>query len=124
MVAARATGSWYGLVQRRSWGDPIAFPGQKGRGRRADHDKMACVPNAGNWTTITGMTSLQGTVQGNTITLDTAVPPLEGRRVRVLIEPIEEGVGLTPETQAQLWKTWIESGPQGPIEDEDEAAAP
>jgi hypothetical protein len=66
------------------------------------------------------MTSRQGTVQGNTITLDTAMPPLEGRRVRVLIEPLEESARLTPETQAQLWKTWVESGPQSPIEDEAE----
>lgn len=67
------------------------------------------------------MTALEGTLYGNTITLDSAVPPLEGRRVRVVIEPLDEGeVILSPNQQAQLWQAWVERGPQGPI-DEDEA---
>jgi len=64
------------------------------------------------------MTTRQGTVHGTTITLDTAVPPLEGKRVLVLIEPIEESEReLSRETQAHLWQAWIKDGPQGPIED-------
>ncbi len=71
------------------------------------------------------MTTRQGTVHGTTITLDTSVPPLEGKRVLVLIEPLEESEReLSRETQAQLWQVWIKSGPQGPIEDETEAEFP
>jgi hypothetical protein len=69
-------------------------------------------------------TSRQGIVHGNTIMLDDTVPPLEGRRVLVLIEPLEEGEILDKTTQARLWKTWAESGPQGPIEDDGEAEFP
>lgn len=70
------------------------------------------------------MTSRQGTVHGNTITLDNTVPPLEGRRVLVLIEPLEEDKALDKATQERLWKLWAESGPQGPIEDDGEAEFP
>ena len=71
------------------------------------------------------MTSRQGTVRGTTITLDASVPPLEGKRVLVLIEPLEESEKeLSRETQAQLWQAWVKSGPQGPIEDEAEAEFP
>ncbi len=63
------------------------------------------------------MAALEGTLHGNTITMDLVVPPLEGRRVRVVIEPLDEGeVTLTPNQQAQLWREWVERGPQGPIE--------
>ena len=67
----------------------------------------------------------QGTLHGNTITLDSAVPPLEGRRVRVVIEPLEEvEVVLSPEMQAQLWRTWMERGPQGPLDEDEEPEFP
>jgi hypothetical protein len=67
----------------------------------------------------------EGTLHGQTITLDQEVPPLEGRRVRVLIEPLEErDIVLSPEAQAELWKVWAENGPQGPIEDEGEPEIP
>jgi hypothetical protein len=69
-------------------------------------------------------TSRQGIVHGNTIMLDDTVPPLEGRRVLVLIEPIEDSEALDRATQARLWGMWAESGPQGPIEDEGEAEFP
>lgn len=69
------------------------------------------------------MTSRQGTVHGNTITLDDTVPPLEGKRVLVLIEPLESE-DLDKTTQARLWRAWAESGPQGPIEDDGEAEFP
>lgn len=31
----------------------------------------------------------------------------------------EEEIELSPEEQAELWQTWVDSGPQGPISDED-----
>ena len=67
----------------------------------------------------------EGTLHGQTIELDQAVPPLEGRRVRVLIEPLEESdIVLTSEAQNQLWQAWVEKGPQGPIEEDDEPELP
>jgi hypothetical protein len=63
----------------------------------------------------------EGTLHGNTITLDSAVPPLEGRRVRVVIEPLNEReIVLTSDKQAQLWQAWVERVPQGPIDEEPE----
>lgn len=71
------------------------------------------------------MTAREGILHGQTITLDQAVPPLEGRRVRVVIEPLEETeIGLSPEVQAGLWQAWMERGPQGPIEDDGEPEFP
>jgi hypothetical protein len=63
--------------------------------------------------------ALKGLLHGNTITLETTVPPLEGQRVHVLIEPIEERIELSAQEQAELWREWAERGPQGPISDED-----
>ena len=71
------------------------------------------------------MTTRQGTIHGNTITLDTAIPPLEGKRVLVLIEPLAGGEkSLSSDAQSRLWQEWIEKGPQGPIDDEGEAEFP
>ena len=67
----------------------------------------------------------EGTLHGNMITLDSAVPPLEGRRVRVVIEPLDEGeIILPPDQQAQLWQEWVERGPQGPIDEDEEPEFP
>jgi hypothetical protein len=63
--------------------------------------------------------ALKGRLQGNTITLESTIPPLEGKRVHVLVEPIEEEIELSVEEQAELWREWAERGPQGPISDED-----
>jgi hypothetical protein len=63
--------------------------------------------------------ALKGRLQGKTITLETTVPPLEGKDVRVLIEPLEEEIELSPEQHAELWREWVRRGPQGPISDED-----
>lgn len=60
------------------------------------------------------ITTLKGLLHGNTITLEETVPPLEGQRVHVLIEPIEETL-LSAQEQAKLWRQWAERGPQGPI---------
>jgi hypothetical protein len=69
---------------------------------------------------------LTGWVHGNTITLETApVPPLDGKRVLVRIEPAEDPEAtLTSGVQAKLWQTWAERGPQGPIEDDGEPELP
>ncbi|HEX3554391.1 MAG TPA: hypothetical protein VIA62_14290 [Thermoanaerobaculia bacterium] len=64
--------------------------------------------------------SLKGHLQGNVITLDGPVPPLEGRRVHVVIELAEESDRqLSPTAKAQLWQAWVDHGPQGPIDEED-----
>lgn len=63
--------------------------------------------------------ALRGLLHGNTITLETTVPPLEGQRVHVLIEPLEEKVELSAREQAELWQEWSSNGPQGPISDDD-----
>jgi hypothetical protein len=67
--------------------------------------------------------ALTGLLHGNTITLETTVPPLEGQRVHVLIEPIEERVELSAQEQAELWRIWTEGGPQGPIKEVDPSAS-
>ena len=66
-----------------------------------------------------------GRLQRTTITLDARVPVLDGRRVRVVLEPAEDpDMALTPQAQAAIWQAWVDHGPQGPIEDEDEPEFP
>jgi hypothetical protein len=68
---------------------------------------------------------LTGWLHGNTIILETEAPPLEGKRVRVKIEPAEDSEAvLSPEEQARLWQEWMDRGPQGPVELEDEPDLP
>ena len=57
-----------------------------------------------------------GLVHGMTIELDSAVPEMEGKRVRVLVEILDEA-RVPPGQQRELWQAWVEHGPQGPIED-------
>jgi hypothetical protein len=62
-------------------------------------------------------TEVTGVVHGNTITLDSTVPPLDGRRVRVSLEPVEAVPKELPaEDQHRLLLEWAARGPQGPIE--------
>jgi hypothetical protein len=62
--------------------------------------------------------TLMGKLQGKTITLEEPVPPLDGRRVRVLLEAVEDSeVQLSDGEQEELWKAWTERGPQGPIDE-------
>jgi hypothetical protein len=63
-------------------------------------------------------TALKGTVHGRTVELDQQVERLEGQRVLVLLEPIEEPALSTPEA-AETWHTWVQGGPDGPIEDDE-----
>lgn len=57
--------------------------------------------------------AVTGIVHGKVIELDEAVPGLEGRRVRVVVQA-EEPASL------DAWDAWVKSGPQGPIEDDDD----
>jgi hypothetical protein len=65
-----------------------------------------------------------GVLHGNTITLDAPVPPLEGRRVRVIIALEERDAALVPAEQSRLWDEWAQRGQQGPIEDDGEPEFP
>jgi hypothetical protein len=62
------------------------------------------------------MTTLTGLVHGQTIELDERVPELEGKRVRVLVEPAEDSEAGAD--RVTVWQEWVERGPQGPIEDD------
>ena len=66
--------------------------------------------------------ALKGRVLGKTIVLDDSVPPLDGRRVLVVLEPAEEPE-IDQAQNLEVWKAWAASGPQGPIEDDDEPAS-
>lgn len=66
---------------------------------------------------------LKGLVQGRTVVLDEAIPPLEGKRVRVVLEPVDEP-DLTAAANVEAWRQWLASGAQGPIEDEGEPEFP
>jgi hypothetical protein len=66
---------------------------------------------------------LKGLVHGKTVVLDEAVPPLEGKRVLVVLEPVDEAA-LSREQNLDAWGEWIAAGPQGPIEDEGEPEFP
>jgi len=63
--------------------------------------------------------ALKGRLKGKTITLERTVPLLEGKRVHVLIEPVEEEMTLSAKEQAELWREWVRTGPHGPISDDD-----
>jgi hypothetical protein len=64
--------------------------------------------------------AITGVLHGTTITLDTPVPPLDGRRVRVFVEPVDEELELSSAENAKLLREWADHGPQGPIEDADD----
>ncbi len=69
--------------------------------------------------------ALTGRVRGNVITLDEPLPPLEGRRVRVSVEPLSDETRRRSDSEkAELWRIWVDRGPQGPIEDEGEPEFP
>jgi hypothetical protein len=69
--------------------------------------------------------TVAGTVSGTTIQLEEPVPGLEGRRVRVQLEVIDEPEpGMSPDESAQAWEAWVASGPQGPLDDDDGPAWP
>ena len=67
-----------------------------------------------------------GFVHGNTVKLDRSVDQLDGKRVRVVLEALDESEDavLSAEQQKELWAEWVAHGPQGPIEDEAESDFP
>jgi hypothetical protein len=69
------------------------------------------------------MTALKGIVRGATVVLDQSVPAMDGKRVLVLLDASDEVV-LPNAEQAALWKQWVESPLQGPIEDDNEPSFP
>lgn len=60
----------------------------------------------------------RGIVHGKQVELDDVVTGLEGKRVRVRLEVLEAEKALSPTEQVRAWRRWVESGPQGPIEDD------
>ena len=69
--------------------------------------------------------TLTGRVHGNTIDLD-AVPsaPFEGKRVRVVLELVDDDVLLSTAEQGLAWNAWVTQGPDGAIEDDGEPEFP
>ena len=61
-------------------------------------------------------TTTTGLLRGATIELESAVPEMDGQRVRVMLEPVEEE-RLSAQQQREFWRVWVERGPEGPIED-------
>jgi hypothetical protein len=66
--------------------------------------------------TLVCMTSQTGLLRGTTIELETTVPEMDGKRVHVLLEPVDEQQ-VSARHQAELWQAWVDRGPDGPIED-------
>jgi hypothetical protein len=64
-----------------------------------------------------------GLVHGRTIELDSAVPEMEGKRVHVIVEVLDEA-RISAAQQRELWQAWAERGPQGPIEDGPDTEVP
>jgi len=60
----------------------------------------------------------RGTVHGMQVVLEDPVPSLEGKRVRVRLDVLDEERVLSPAEQMEAWRGWVDSGPQGPLEDE------
>jgi len=69
--------------------------------------------------------TLTGRVHGSTIDLD-AMPsaPFEGKRVRVVLELVDDDVRLASAEQGLAWNAWVAHGPDGPMEDDGEPAFP
>jgi hypothetical protein len=65
-------------------------------------------------------TAVTGVVHGSTVALDEPVPPLEGQRVRVTLEPLpSDELELSAEEQSRILREWAEHGPQGPMDADD-----
>jgi hypothetical protein len=71
------------------------------------------------------MAPLYGRVHGTTLDLDVAPnQPFEGKRVRVVLELVEDDVRLPPDEQARAWSAWLKSGTDGPIADDGDPEFP
>jgi hypothetical protein len=64
--------------------------------------------------------AVTGVLHGATITLDAPVPPLDGQRVRIVIEAEIEDRELSAEENAGLLREWAKRGPQGPLADDED----
>ena len=74
---------------------------------------------------VASVDPLTGRVHGSTIDLDaTPSAPFEGKRVRVVLELVDEDLRLSAAEQATSWAAWIANGPDGPIEDDGEPEIP
>ena len=60
-------------------------------------------------------TTKTGFLRGASIELESAVPEMDGQRVRVVLEPVEEQ-RFSAQQQREFWRAWVERGPDGPIE--------
>jgi len=69
-------------------------------------------------------TSTTGLLRGTTLELEDSVPEMDGKRVRVLLEPLDDEKRLTADEQRETWHEWIERGPQSPIEDGEDTEMP
>jgi hypothetical protein len=71
------------------------------------------------------MAPLTGRVHGTTIDLDVApTQPFEGKRVRVVLELVDDDVWLSSSEQGLAWSAWLASGPDGPIADDGDPEFP
>jgi hypothetical protein len=62
----------------------------------------------------------RGIVHGRQVVLEDPVPSLDGKRVRVRLDVLDEERVLSPAEQIEAWREWVESGPQGPLEDDND----
>ena len=60
----------------------------------------------------------RGIVNGKQVVLEDAGPGLDGKRVRVRLDVLDDERILSPTDQIDAWRDWVESGPHGPIEDD------
>lgn len=65
--------------------------------------------------------ALTGRIHGSVIELDAPVPDLEGQRVRVLVEAVDE-----PDAAAlrRAWNDWLSKAEDGPLTDDEEPEFP
>ena len=54
-------------------------------------------------------TTTTGLLRGATIELESAVPEMDGQRVRVMLEPVEEE-RLSAQQPREFWRVWVERG--------------
>jgi len=67
------------------------------------------------------MAPLTGRVHGTTIDLDAAPNRrFDGKRVRVVLELVDDDVRPTPDEQVRAWSAWSAGGPDGPAMDDGE----
>jgi len=67
--------------------------------------------------------AISGVVHGKVIELDEVMPGLEGRRVRVVVEPLDE-TATDPVELRRAWDAWAARALEGPIEDDGEPELP